>query len=94
MAIVLKNADVIDCWLTASSKNKISATFKYVIQKIGTSNFNKKKLMKRVSFFNSEMKKFWKESKYNRKFFENKHSKWLSYIFFDVDDVSFIVLLH
>lgn len=90
MAIILKNADVIDCWLTASSKNKISALLNYVEQQIGNSNYDKKQLLKKISFFNSVVKKLWRETKCNRNIFEIRHSKWLTKTFFHLDDVSFI----
>lgn len=49
--------------------------------------------MKNILFFDGKMKKCWKDSKYKKKTFEQKHSKWLSYTFFDFDKVSFILLL-
>lgn len=93
MANILKNSDIIDCWFEAPSENKTLVIRKYVEQKIGDSCINKKKLQQSIFFFNSKMKKLWKECNYNRQYFEKKHSKWLGFTFFAVETVSLFKVL-
>lgn len=89
MANILKNVDLIDCWFAASPNDKVSKLHQFVKRKIGSLYSKKdKNISQNILFFNSDMKKFWKESKYNRKYFENKYSSWLSWTFFDPDNVS------
>lgn len=92
MALIIKNSDLIDCWISAPSNNKISVIYKFIELKIGDSYFDKNKLMKSIHFFNVNMKKYWRESSYCKSFFFFKLSKWLSWTDFYLDNVSFTIL--
>lgn len=83
----LKNVDLIDCWISAPSNNKVTSLCAFVEQKLGNKCCNKKEVLEKIRVFNSKISKYWSECKGNRKYFNKKYSKWLNWNVFDLDDV-------
>lgn len=86
------NSDIVDFWLSVSSKNKIPEVYKFIKGKIGDSSLEKEVLLRKIKLFDNKIKKYWSESRSNRQFFDKKYSKWLNWKFFDPDNVSCILI--
>lgn len=83
----LKNLDLIDCWISAPSNNKVASLCAFVEQTLGNKCWNKKQVVGKIRVFNSKMSKYWSECKGNKIYFNKKYCKWLNWNVFNFDEV-------
>lgn len=86
--MLLKNYDLIDCWMSAPKSKEVSVLYAFIEQKVGTFSIEKKELLHKIQRFHCKMNKYWNECKRNKIYFEQKYFNWLNETFLDLDHVS------
>lgn len=88
----LKNSDLADVWLSAPPQDRESVLYDFVESTIRDSTCDKKKIKQSIRFFHCKMLRHWNESKHRKQQFKKKHSKWLSWRFYNPKNVSIKII--